>query len=133
MQKLIALLLVSFIITTTTNAAENTINSTARQKGEMVTVGGKERPDLIELFDTLKEKVVLVKGVASNKPQEAGDAHATATDSSDLTNQAKQSVAKGEREQEIKNSNSTPQYCVPRCLCCGNIYCTNPTPYWGNQ
>lgn len=95
--------------------------SLQRQRGEMVVIGGKNRPDLIQAFDSLKATTVMTKGKVHAKTPDTQEEHAlaNATNLSKLV--AQSDVAKSERASTAKSQKQSKP-CV--CPIHGTVYCT---------
>jgi hypothetical protein len=97
------------------------LNGEARGQGEVVVINGKERPDLVDQFDLIKNKTVMIKGTVFVK-----DINGNPVVPLELENEIqkykeeRESLAK-ERESNILKT-STSVSCN-RCDICGQKVC----------
>jgi len=94
-----------------------------RQRGEMVVIGGKNRPDLIQAFDSLKATTVMTKGKVHAKTPDTQEEHALANAANLSKVVAQSNLAKSERASTTKSQNQGKS-CLPVCPVHGTVYCT---------
>jgi hypothetical protein len=90
-----------------------TESTSKRAEGEMVKIGGQDRPDLVAVFDTLKATTVMTKGKVYAKEPDSGDS--SNTDPSDSLARA---VATASVEQSERSSQAKAQTQSKTCMKC---------------
>jgi len=93
----------------------------SRGLGEVVVINGIERPDLIDQFDLLKTKTVMIRGTVFAKDRDGNLVIPADVETETQAILAEAIEQEGERERLMLAKSQT--YKCPRCKWCGQMYC----------